>query len=157
MRNTLILILSGMLPLAAQGVDTLDLSGVGFALTSSEILQAQPFMIKILSFSPKDDSSATRTWKVGLAAMRLGFKTYFLDVITLDSQTLLASIQEVSANEYNQQVLGDRVGELKLNISPLSGISGGRGSLTISGLTQTIFFYTPGVTNTFTRWVETLD
>lgn len=160
------LLLLVVLPLTAQdrAAEVVELSGVGFALRGGETtadIEALPFMIRlsvrVANQGANDDSSVTESWLVDFAAMRLGFTTYFLDVLTMDSESIIAYVQPVTVNEYGQTILGDRIGELELENTLLLGLAGGDGSLGLDGETYRVFYYTTDVTNTFTRWVEMLE
>ncbi|MBD3285502.1 hypothetical protein GF338_04110 [candidate division WOR-3 bacterium] len=153
------------LPLMAQESaleDSLDISGVGFVLNETEDgeIETEPLMFKITalvqSSASEADSSDVFNWQIDLAAMRYEFTTYFLDVLELNFTHFKAYIQPVSVNEYNQTVLGDRIGELELNFSKVSGLPGGNGHLRFKGNDYEVSFYDTDVTNTFLRWVESL-
>jgi len=163
---TVVCFFLAVLPLVAQeGVteETIDISGVGFVLKdlADDGIEVQPLMLKITarvqSRSADDDSVAIVNWQIDMAAMRYGFTTYFFDVLELDFTNFRAYIQPVSVNEYNQTVLGDRIGELTLKLSKISGLPGGKGKLRFEGNSYEVYFYETEVTNTFTRWVEMLE
>lgn len=150
----LILVLGGIL--AAQENGLVDISGIGFALrsdsTSSDI-ESMTFMLKVSAEKPEEDSK----WLIDVAAIRLDFSTYFLEVLTLDSESIKANVQPVSVNEFNQVVVGDRIGELELGFSLIAGLKGGQGILKLEGIAYEVVFYNIGVTENFARWVNVLQ
>jgi hypothetical protein len=133
-----------------------DISGIGFALRSdsaSSDIESMTFMLKVSAEKPEEDSK----WLVDVAAIRMNFSTYFLEVLVLDSESLKANVQPITVNEFNQVVLGDRVGKLELDLSRIAGLEGGHGILELDGITYKVIFYNIEVTENFARWVDILQ
>lgn len=142
--------------LVGQENGLVDISGIGFALRSdstSPDIESMTFMLKVSAEKPEENSK----WLIDVAAIRLDFSTYFLEVLTLDSESMKANVQPVTVNEYNQVVLGDRVGKLELGFSRITGLEGGQGILKLEGITYEVIFYSVGVTESFSRWVNILQ
>ncbi|MBN2378411.1 hypothetical protein JXM67_01215 [candidate division WOR-3 bacterium] len=158
-----VLLVAALVQIGISETEILEVSGIGFALSRGEAdarIQAQPFMLSIIAHAEEEgeetDSTDVSSWIIDMAAMRFGFTTFFLDVLTLDAGSLAADIQPVSVNEYNQTILGDRIGELDLGMSLISGLPGGEGNLVLEGKSYEVIFYKKEVTNTFTRWTQML-